>query len=99
MNNREYLLICLMEECAEVQHMASKCLRFGLDEVHITDLSQPPNLERLKAEIVDLIGVLALLDENGILEISANEYTTGAAKKKEKVERYMRHSRSLGILE
>lgn len=33
MTKREYLLVCLMEECAEVAQRASKALRFGLDEV------------------------------------------------------------------
>jgi len=28
----EYLLTCLMEECAEVQKAATKALRFGLDD-------------------------------------------------------------------
>ena len=35
MTNTEYLLTCLMEEAAEVQQIAAKCLRFGLDNHHL----------------------------------------------------------------
>jgi hypothetical protein len=31
LTEQDYLLICLAEECAEVQHAVAKALRFGLD--------------------------------------------------------------------
>ncbi len=31
MNKTEYLLVCLAEECAEIQQAVDKALRFGLD--------------------------------------------------------------------
>ena len=32
MNEREYLLVCVMEECSEIQKAASKALRFNLNK-------------------------------------------------------------------
>jgi len=32
MNRTDHLLMCLIEECAEVQKVATKTLRFGFDK-------------------------------------------------------------------
>jgi len=61
---RELLLI-VMEECAEIQHRCSKALRFGVREI------QPgqdfTNQERICQELGDLVAVLELVEDQGIV--------------------------------
>ncbi len=59
MNTQEYLLVCLMEEAAEIQKAASKCLRFGFDSVGPNETQS--NVVHLIDEINDLHGVVACL--------------------------------------
>lgn len=57
----QFLLLHLIEECAEVQQRATKALRFGLDEVQPgQDLN---NLQRLSGELNDLFAVVDLLQQ------------------------------------
>jgi len=49
MNRQEYLLTLLAEEADEVGQMASKCMRFGLDEIR--EGMTKTNRERLDEEI------------------------------------------------
>lgn len=62
---RETLLI-LMEECSEVTQAVSKCLRFGLNG------NKPgghhTNLEHLEEECGDLLCMIELLVESGVLQ-------------------------------
>lgn len=96
MHRTEYLLICLAEECQEVAHRVSKALRFTCEEV------QPGgslnNAERIAEELVDLIGVMGMLvDEyvitNPLIEIA------GISRKREKIEKFIKYSQQLGVLE
>lgn len=97
-NDREHLLTCLMEECAEIIEVASrvsvrasKALRFGLDEI------QPgqdrTNAQRLADELGDLLGVAGMLKEAGVIPDGAE------GRKALKVERFMEHARECGALE
>lgn len=94
MNTTEYLLSCLIEECAEVIQRATKAQRFGLREV------QPEqsltNEERLAYELADLTGTLELLGENGV-KLFAGDIAIEA--KKQKIARYMDYSREQGCLQ
>lgn len=93
MNTTEYLLSCLIEECAEVIQRATKAQRFGLEEVQP---DQPlTNQERLAAEFVDLLGVAALLIEEGV-DLSTAYWAI--EPKKDKVKKYMDYSRECGTL-
>lgn len=59
------ILICMMEEAAEVQHRAAKALRFGLDEVQP---GQPlTNAERLAQEVGDLEAMIAMACHEGLI--------------------------------
>lgn len=96
MNETQYLLICLSEECAEVSQRVSKALRFGLHEVQPPTPSLPQghtmsNLERLEQEFNDLLAVGEALG----LRISPKEIKA----KKEKIAKYMDYSREQGTLE
>ena len=67
MNSKEHLLVCLMEEAAEVQKAASKLLRFGPCEYSPVDPEMIPNREALAREIYDLKTLVEMLKEQGII--------------------------------
>jgi len=96
LNRSTYLLICLIEECAEVIQRVCKAIRFGLDE------TQPGqrlnNLDRISLEIDDFQGVATMLNEQcDILVWHCDNMAIN--NKIDKVERYMILSREQGILE
>lgn len=93
MNTTEYLLSCLIEECAEVIQRATKAQRFGLYEIQPEQYLD--NHERLALELADLMATIDLLKDEGVrLPIS------GAAIKAKigKVKKFMDYSRELGAL-
>lgn len=53
-NAKEELLECLAEECAEVIKAKSKIERFGMT---------PERMTHLKQEIADIMGVVAMINE------------------------------------
>jgi hypothetical protein len=94
MDEIQYLLNCLSEECAEVQQRVSKALRFGLKEIQP---GQPlDNIQRIEEELIDVAAIISMLRERGV-------YLRGAipdaiAEKKEKVLETMILSERQGIL-
>jgi len=64
--NREILLIT-QEECAEVTQAISKVFRFGMEDTH----NGESNREHLEEEIGDLMCMIDLLIDNGIVSESA----------------------------
>lgn len=105
MNERQYLLVKLIEECAEVQKCATKVLTFGMYESQsmnpLSTNTRPEtklnNNERLAQEFEDLIAVAWMLNEHIAMPLSVvNSAAKGA--KIEKTRKYMRYSRSLGTL-
>jgi hypothetical protein len=99
MNKSEYLLVCLMEECAEVQQIAAKCLRFGLDNYHPSDEAKTPNYQELRRELNDLDGIRIMLHVETRLPFEPEIDQTTPMKKINKVRRYMEVSRGCGTLE
>jgi hypothetical protein len=85
-----------MEECAEVQQIASKSLRFGLDNHHPDGTET--NRERLCKEIRHIDAVVTSLYDEGAL-IDGCAYPGEIAKKLERMEHYMGVSEKCGILE
>ncbi len=61
---REALTI-LMEECAEVIYIASKSIRFGLEDVH--PVTHQVNKDALIQEIADVMVLKDILLEQGVL--------------------------------
>src|SRR5882724_4325374 len=92
MNFREYLLVKIAEECAEVGQRASKALCFGLSE------KQPGqdanNQDRLFDELDDLALIVEMLRAN--MGMAARLWPT---PKQLKVFKYMDYSMELGFLE
>ncbi len=66
MNEREYLLVCVMEECSEIQKAASKALRFNLND--------PDEIEN---EFIDLVALFEMLQF-----VTLDEERIAAKKKK-----------------
>jgi len=88
MTEQEYLLTCLMEECAEVTHRASKALRFGLQEVGPG--SKKSNFTRLEDELSDVIEIARML------KLQAHEWTPNKMRRWNKA---LTRSSAQGILQ
>jgi NTP pyrophosphatase (non-canonical NTP hydrolase) len=82
-----------MEECAEVQKVAAKALRFGLDDGYA---DKPTNQEELSHELTDLFAVAQMLEELGHVKIKA--YAEDTQKKKDKVAHWMKYAQERGTL-
>lgn len=89
MTEQDHLLMCLAEECAEIQQRVSKALRFGLYEIQPDQ--QYTNQYRIMLELYDLLGVIELLQERRILTNFVEHGRT--ADKKEKVLRFLEYAR------
>lgn len=63
MTRTEHLLVCLMEECAEVQKECAKALRFGLADTN--PKTGVVNRDAISIEGCDIVAVYELLEESG----------------------------------
>lgn len=98
MTKAEYLLTCLIEECAEVQQDVTKSIRFGLADRYPADA--PTNQEKLMVEILHVLAVVELLEQDEVLDaVDADLYNKILEDKKKKTKRWMRYSRECGTLE
>lgn len=103
MTKKQHLFVCLAEECSEVQKEVMKILRFGLvkrgDKPHVSLRGNeiPPNHESLTAEIIDLLAVIQMLSDAGVIDL----VKTGSKMndKMIKVKKYMEYAHELGQLE
>jgi NTP pyrophosphatase (non-canonical NTP hydrolase) len=92
MNKREYLLLYLTEEAAEVIQASSKCLRFTDGEVYGPE--GLTNLEKLRIELRDFFTVIDELESTlGIVFDKAPCET-----KRAKMLHYMKYSMWQGVL-
>ena len=107
MTKQEYLLTCLMEECAEVIKAASKILRFGTSGRYYVNKDQEDeywydeanNIPRLIEELSDVVAIRCILVDEGILpEISWDNTLDAIKKKTERVKHFMEYSRQQGTL-
>lgn len=97
MNTTEHLLTCLSEECVEVSKDISKALRFGLEDRNVLNPTGPTNRERIIEELNDLMGILDMLVDHGILPLGWESQTKMNAKKR-KVGKFMDYAREHGAL-
>lgn len=95
LNKPTYLLVCLIEECAEIIQRACKAIRFGMDEV------QPGqnlnNLDRISGEVDDFLGVAKMLEVEDCMVLHSDRIAI--EKKVAKVNQFMGLSRDRGLLE
>jgi NTP pyrophosphatase (non-canonical NTP hydrolase) len=82
--NQNEILDILQEECGEVVQMISKCRRFGLDNEYGKDAET--NRSRLTKEVGDLMCMIQLMQEAGIVDIA--EVMFAAGKKRIKLKEW-----------
>jgi NTP pyrophosphatase (non-canonical NTP hydrolase) len=82
--NQAEILDILQEECGEVVQVVSKCRRFGIDDVHGDEGES--NRSRLTKEVGDLMCMIQLLQEAGVVDIA--EVMFAAGKKREKLKKW-----------
>jgi len=93
MNREEHLLVILGEESSEIIKDISKSLRFGIFSYEPGQ--ELDNREKIENEIADFLGVVEMLQDDGIIgEISIEKIKI----KKEKVEKYLQISKNIGTL-
>ena len=80
-SEKQILLIC-QEECAEVTQAISKVFRFGMDGLY----NGRTNYQRLTEEAGDLICMLSLMMETGLLDENAVE--KAAMQKRNKLQEW-----------
>ena len=94
MTREEHLLVCLIEECAEVQKAATKALRFGLDDSY-KDYQTPR--DTLCDECCDLLAVIEMLmASRTIWNVVGN--VGKIIKKKARVEKFIGYARERGLI-
>lgn len=97
MNIKEHLLVCLSEECSEIEQDIAKMLRFGIGDINILDPAGPTNVERLLVELNQLMAVVDMCIGQGIIPENWQDKDV-QTKKREKVLEYMKYAFSKGTL-
>jgi len=91
LNKEDYLLVCLSEECAEVQKEVSKALRFGLDDTN--PATKIKNRNSIVNELNDIFAIVDLLVDNGTLMFNEQKSIEQVQQKKIKLNKWMNYSR------
>lgn len=95
MNKTEHLLTCLIEECGEVIHAATKALRFGLDDINPE--TKHTNAEDITAELIDVGTIQQMLRHEYLIPDLANAFQKQSAKR-EKVLKFMKYAETKGTI-
>ncbi len=98
MTIKQFLLLKLSEECSEVSQRALKQMQFGRDEIQKSQ--DKTNGERLREEVNHLIAVITILLEIGEMpSITPEELLDAIDVKRFRVNKYLRYSQELGMVE
>ena len=98
MKKNQYLLLKLMEECAEISHIASKQIQFGKDSDN-NGKYEKTNTTRLREELLDLLVVVRELQLDDQIPVwSRKDFTAAKKAKLEKMQKYLNASSRLGEL-
>lgn len=84
MDKEREILLVAQEECAEVIQAISKCFRFGLDNVKPG--KPKTNREHLEEELGDLMAMMNLMCDNGLVNVDNIE--NAARDKVEKLKQW-----------
>lgn len=95
LTNTQYLLAKLAEEAAELAQIALKAQQFGLSSTHPT--TGYTNLQLIEFEFNDILGVLRLMEEEGVGEVSPKSHLILA--KMDKIARYRNQLVSVGAVD
>lgn len=96
MTREEHLLVILAEECSEVAKEIAKALRFGLDDKEPGQ--DKTNRQKIATEFNDLYAVVDMCIVAKILNESDIIVENEIIAKVQKVEKYLRYSKSVGKL-
>ena len=77
-SNQKEILLIAQEECAEVTQAISKVFRFGMDAVH----NERTNRERLTEETGDLLCMIELMVESGMIDRKEMLHASGNKRNK-----------------
>jgi hypothetical protein len=98
LTKQEHLLVKLNEECVEISKEVSKGLLFGISDRFPVVTISPSVKEKLIGELNDLMGVVHMLVEEGVLPENWQDRDKQLAKRV-KVLKYMKYARERGRLE
>jgi len=96
MTETEHILTCLSEECGEVIQAASKALRFGLNNKN--PKTGVINKDHLIAEITDVVAVINILVERGILDDDKIMNENALEAKAKKLNNYLIYAKDVGAI-
>jgi NTP pyrophosphatase (non-canonical NTP hydrolase) len=82
MNDTNEIMLIAQEECAEVTQAISKVFRFGMDSQH----NGATNKTRLEEELGDLLCMIELMIEKGIVD--GHAVAKAGVAKKEKLAKW-----------
>ena len=98
MNVSEHLLVLLGEECDEIAIQASKALRFGMGDHEPGKIAT--NETRILQELSDLMAVVEMLQERGVIRrYDEGEQRGQIIAKKARIEHFMNYAREKGTLQ
>ncbi len=83
-DKQKEIMLIAQEECAEVVQAISKVFRFGMDDVHPTTMKS--NKDSLEEEVGDLMCMIELMQEYGI--INASNVLNANVKKRNKLKQW-----------
>jgi len=101
MTRTDMLLQILQEELAEAIQAASKCQRFGFDEVWGNADKNPEqlsNVQRLQNELQDVETTKAMLRDEGV-PVYASEVRQAHQRKVARIETYLDYSQKMGRMQ
>ncbi len=98
LNETEYILACLSEECSEVIKLVDKALRFGLHDHDFNCKDKITNLDKIVMELTDIHGVCRKMDKMHIFELKHVLHEERIIQKVKKIEWFMNYSRKNGAL-
>ena len=81
-DNQKEIMLIAQEECAEVVQAISKCFRFGPND----EYNGFSNKQRLEEEVGDLLCMIRLMMNQGIID--ENNVNAASIQKKIKLERW-----------
>ena len=94
MNKKQYYLIKLAEEAAELSQIAIKCAQFGEYEVHPHTLER--NIDGLQKEYNDVVACVLMVEEL-LQDFTTDVYDDTLEAKFEKMEKYRAISKANGM--